>query len=68
MADCGERMVDMVVVENATIPLDDLHFALKEGSANRGEVDYWASIAGRPQTLRKKNREENISFSALATP
>jgi hypothetical protein len=53
MADCGERMVDMVVVENATIPLDDLYFALKEGSANRGEVDYSALIAGRPQTLRK---------------
>ena len=26
---------------------------LKEGSANRGEVDYPALIAGRPQTLRK---------------
>jgi 2,4-dienoyl-CoA reductase-like NADH-dependent reductase (Old Yellow Enzyme family) len=52
MADCGERIVDMVVVENATAPLDDLYFALKEGSANRGEVDYPALIAGRAQALR----------------
>jgi hypothetical protein len=43
----------MVVVENATVPLDDLYFALKEGSVNRGEVDYLALIAGRPQTLSK---------------
>ena len=52
MADCGERIVDMVVVENGTAPLDDLYFALKEGSQNRGEVDYKAFIAGREQTLR----------------
>lgn len=51
MADCGERIVDMVVVENGTAPLDDLYFALKEGSINRGEVDYPALIAGRGQTL-----------------
>jgi hypothetical protein len=43
----------MVVVENATVPLDDLYFALKEGAVNLGEVDYSALIAGRPQTLRK---------------
>ena len=52
MADCGERVVDMVVVENGTAPLDELYFALKEASANRGEVDYPALIAGHPQTLR----------------
>ena len=52
MADCGERIVDQVVVENATSPLDDLYFALKEQSVNRGEVDYSALIAGRPQNIR----------------
>ena len=52
MADCGERFVDMVVVENGTVPLDDLYFTLKEGSVNRGEVDYKAFVAGRPQALR----------------
>lgn len=51
MADCGERIVDMVVVENATSPLDDLYLELREGSANSGEVDYPALIAGKPQTL-----------------
>jgi 2,4-dienoyl-CoA reductase-like NADH-dependent reductase (Old Yellow Enzyme family) len=48
-ADCGERLVDQVVVENGTAPLDELYFALKEASANRGEVDYQALVAGRPQ-------------------
>jgi N-methyl-L-proline demethylase len=51
MADCGERIVDLVIVENGTAPLDDLYFALKEGSVNRGEVDYPALIAGRKQAL-----------------
>lgn len=47
----GERRVDQVVVEHGTLPLDDLYFALKERSANRGEVDYEALIAGRPQDV-----------------
>jgi 2,4-dienoyl-CoA reductase-like NADH-dependent reductase (Old Yellow Enzyme family) len=51
MADCGERIVDLVVAENGTAPLDDLYFELKEGSVNRGEVDYPALIAGRKQAL-----------------
>ena len=44
-----ERIVDQVVVNHGTIPLDDLYFALKPRSANRGRVDYDALIAGRPQ-------------------
>jgi hypothetical protein len=51
MADCGERIADLVVVENGTAPLDDLYFELKEGSVNRGEVDYPSLIAGRKQAL-----------------
>jgi N-methyl-L-proline demethylase len=50
-AECGERFVDQVVVEQATLPLDELYFALKEDSANRGEVDYDALVAGRPQAV-----------------
>jgi 2,4-dienoyl-CoA reductase-like NADH-dependent reductase (Old Yellow Enzyme family)/thioredoxin reductase len=46
------RLVDQVVVEHGTLPLEELYFALKEGSSNRGEVDYQALIAGRPQTIR----------------
>jgi NADPH-dependent 2,4-dienoyl-CoA reductase/sulfur reductase-like enzyme len=45
------RIVDQVVVEHGTLPLDELYFALKEQSVNRGEVDYRALIAGRPQEL-----------------
>jgi NADPH-dependent 2,4-dienoyl-CoA reductase/sulfur reductase-like enzyme len=55
-SDCGERIVDQVVVEEATLPNADLYFALKERSANRGEVDYEALIAGRPQALGGKGR------------
>jgi NADPH-dependent 2,4-dienoyl-CoA reductase/sulfur reductase-like enzyme len=43
------RIVDQVVVEHGTLPLDELYFALKDGSRNRGEVDYGAFVAGRPQ-------------------
>ncbi|NNE24632.1 MAG: NADH:flavin oxidoreductase [Rhizobiales bacterium] len=50
-ADTAERLVDQVIVEYATTPLDDLYFELKERSSNRGEVDYPALLAGKPQTL-----------------
>ncbi|SMF54034.1 2,4-dienoyl-CoA reductase [Tistlia consotensis] len=49
--DLVERRVDQVVVEHGTLPLDELYFALKPLSANRGEVDQEALLAGRPQTL-----------------
>jgi NADPH-dependent 2,4-dienoyl-CoA reductase/sulfur reductase-like enzyme len=51
-ADCGSRLIDQVVVENATSPLADVYFDLKEESLNRGEIDYEALIAGRPQGKR----------------
>jgi len=47
-----ERRVDQIVVEHGTLPLDDLYFDLKEGSFNRGEMDYQALIDGRPQNIR----------------
>jgi 2,4-dienoyl-CoA reductase-like NADH-dependent reductase (Old Yellow Enzyme family)/thioredoxin reductase len=50
--DCGARIVDQVVVENGTTPLADLYFELKDESLNRGEMDYDALIAGRPQAIR----------------
>ncbi len=43
-----ERMVDQVVVEHGTAPLDELYFALKPGARNAGAVDYDALIAGAP--------------------
>ncbi|MCG8595207.1 MAG: N-methylproline demethylase, partial [Kiloniellales bacterium] len=46
-----ERLVDQVVVEHGTLPLDALYFALKDLSRNRGEVDHRALIAGRAQEI-----------------
>lgn len=45
------REVDQVVVNHGTRPLDELYFALKPQSRNRGEVDYEALVAGEAQTV-----------------
>lgn len=47
-----ERIVDQVVVEHGTLPLDELYFALKPDSSNLGEIDIAALLAGEPQGLR----------------
>jgi NADPH-dependent 2,4-dienoyl-CoA reductase/sulfur reductase-like enzyme len=49
--DFDTRLVDQVVVENATAPFCDLYFELKEHSINRGEVDYDALVVGAPQRI-----------------
>jgi 2,4-dienoyl-CoA reductase-like NADH-dependent reductase (Old Yellow Enzyme family) len=46
-----ERVVDQVVVEHGTLPVDDLYFELKPGASNHGEVDQPALLALRPQTV-----------------
>ncbi|PTV94486.1 hypothetical protein C8J27_10716 [Rhodobacter aestuarii] len=46
-----ERLVDQVVLNYGTLPLDDLYFALKPLSTNLGAVDYDALIEGRAQGL-----------------
>jgi 2,4-dienoyl-CoA reductase-like NADH-dependent reductase (Old Yellow Enzyme family) len=48
-----ERLVDQVVVEHGSLPLDELYFALKPESQNLGEVDYDALIANMPQKLTR---------------
>ena len=45
------RRVDCVVVDHGTTALDDVYFELKEGSSNRGAVDYGALMEGRKQSL-----------------
>ncbi|MFN3526809.1 MAG: N-methyl-L-proline N-demethylase HpbA [Paracoccus sp. (in: a-proteobacteria)] len=47
-----DRLVDQVVVNHGTRPLDDLYFDLKPLSRNLGEVDHTALIAGRPQQVQ----------------
>ena len=57
MAGCARSgVVDQVVVNHGTIPLDELYFALKPASRNRGAVDHAALIAGRPQTIESNPR------------
>ncbi|MGJ8572623.1 MAG: FAD-dependent oxidoreductase [Hoeflea sp.] len=45
------RHYDQIVINHGTLPLDELYFNLKPLSSNRGQVDYEAFIAGKPQTL-----------------
>ena len=45
------RIVDCVVVDHGTAALDDVYFDLKDGSSNRGAVDYGALMEGRKQAL-----------------
>ncbi|NPD13944.1 N-methyl-L-proline N-demethylase HpbA [Xinfangfangia sp. D13-10-4-6] len=47
-----ERLVDQVVVNHGTRPLDELYFALKPLSSNLGEVDYEALATGQVQTVQ----------------
>jgi N-methyl-L-proline demethylase len=46
-----ERVVDQVVVNHGTRPLDDLYFELKPLSSNAGELSHDAFIKGMPQTV-----------------
>ncbi|WP_415233539.1 FAD-dependent oxidoreductase [Pseudorhodobacter sp.] len=54
-----ERRVDQVIVNNATVPLDELYFALKPLSTNLGEVDYAAFIASTPQSAGPNPADPN---------
>ena len=47
-----ERIVDQVIVNHGTLPLDDLYFALKPHSSNLGAADYAALTALQAQTFR----------------
>ena len=51
--------VDQVVVNYGTMPLDEIYFALKPSSSNKGEVDYDALIEGQTQNI---SRDDNGSF------
>ncbi len=48
-----QRVVDQVVVEHGTLPLDDLYFELVPGSTNLGEVDQQALIDVKPQEVTR---------------
>ncbi|MGB1212493.1 MAG: FAD-dependent oxidoreductase [Pikeienuella sp.] len=47
----SHRIVDQVVVNQGTAPLDEIYFDLKLLSRNLGAVDHDALLAGQPQKL-----------------
>ncbi len=47
----SERRIDQVVVNDGTIPSEELYFTLKPLSANLGEVDHDRLLAGLPQNI-----------------
>lgn len=46
-----QQVVDQVVINHGTVPLDDLYFELKPNSTNLGEVSYDDLIAGNAQAV-----------------
>ncbi|MBS8273638.1 FAD-binding protein [Thalassospira tepidiphila] len=46
-----QRIVDQIVVNHGTIPLDDIYFDLKPGSSNHGEMSHDQLLAGQPQAV-----------------
>ncbi len=44
-----ERVVDQIVVENGTTPVEELYWALKARSRNQGQIDLEALYAAQPQ-------------------
>lgn len=56
-----ERIVDQVVVDHGTSPLDELYFALKPQSRNLGVVDY-AALTGKGEILPLRNPEGAFSL------
>ncbi|WP_353477076.1 FAD-dependent oxidoreductase [Streptomyces violaceusniger] len=46
-----ERIVDHVIVEHGTLPMDELYFELLPDSTNFGEVDHRALLAHEEQTV-----------------
>jgi len=60
-ADADEIEVDQVIGDNATLPNDDLYFALKPLSRNLGEVDLVAMAVAKPQRI-ERNPQGNFAL------
>lgn len=46
-----ERVIDQVVIENGTTPNVQLYLDLKDGSLNKGQVDFETFFAHKPQPI-----------------
>jgi hypothetical protein len=44
------RLVDQVIVNHGTLPMDDLYWELRPRSRNLGAIDHAELLAGQPQT------------------
>jgi N-methyl-L-proline demethylase len=63
----SERLVDQVVMEHGTLPMDDLYFELKDMAVNRGEIDtaaWWMGSSRCPGSTRMAA----LSFSGWEMP
>ncbi len=64
-----ERVIDQVVVNHGTVPLDDLYFELRPQSKNDGAVEHQDLIAGKPQNLvTNPAGASSCSVSAMPWP
>ncbi len=48
-----ERVVDQIVINHGTVPLDEIYFELKPRSSNHGEVSYDELLDGRRQSVAR---------------
>ncbi|MBU1294238.1 MAG: N-methylproline demethylase, partial [Gammaproteobacteria bacterium] len=55
-----ERVVDQVVVENGTRPNEDLYYALKASSRNKGQIDNEALFDVKPQPVLSDQSGEGM--------
>jgi len=57
-----ERVVDQVVVENGVRPDEEIYYALKEGSRNKGQIDVEALFAIKPQPCLEQSGDGYLLF------
>jgi NADPH-dependent 2,4-dienoyl-CoA reductase/sulfur reductase-like enzyme len=55
-------VVDQVVVENGVRPDEEIYYALKEGSRNKGQIDVEALFAIKPQPCLEQNGDGYLLF------
>ncbi|REG81585.1 NADH:flavin oxidoreductase [Marinomonas pollencensis] len=60
-----ERVVDQVVIENGTRPNEDLYYALKAASCNKGQIDMQALFDIEPQPVLKAQGDEAVDGMIL---
>jgi NADPH-dependent 2,4-dienoyl-CoA reductase/sulfur reductase-like enzyme len=46
-----QRVVDQVIVNHGTVPLDDIYFDVKPLSSNLGEMSHDQLLSGQPQSV-----------------